>query len=44
MGQGQRVAGAAFALAALAGPASGATLKATYAMSLLGLPIGTATV
>jgi hypothetical protein len=44
MGQGQRVAGAAFALAALAAPASGATLKATYAMSLLGLPIGTATV
>ena len=35
---------AAFAMAALASPASGATLKATYAISLIGLPLGTATI
>jgi hypothetical protein len=44
MGQGLRVARAAFAAAALASPACGATLKVTYAISLIGLPIGTATV
>jgi len=44
MGQGLRVVGAAFAVAALAAPASGATLKVTYAISLIGLPIGTASI
>lgn len=44
MGQGLRVVAAALAVAVLANPAAGATLKVTYTISLIGLPIGTATV